>query len=266
MANLPPTRPYILLLSLAMQPWFDEMYTPLLRKLGDKAKVERITDEAEAIQQLDAIKKVQYQNRNPSQNQNQNQSQSQSQNQNQNQRRQREQQVPRAILVTDQRITEKNCPMRLVNLLKLYMGGGGTVILCCTFSNLSRWPDMDHFFRTKLDVPWVVSKYTREDLCLNLESYRLSGLIRRHRSLHDTSNQKAVFLKYVHIEDALYVEKPYVDEDEDDEYYSSIDPPPPEPLRTPVVFAPYGNGHVGYVGDVNQEEETDEVLLAMCDL
>ncbi|KAL1975374.1 hypothetical protein VTN31DRAFT_3766 [Thermomyces dupontii] len=251
MENRPPTRPYILLLSLSMQPWFDEIYTPLLCKLGAKAKVERITNETEAIQKI--------QNQNRRQNQNQGQSQNQ-------QRQQQPPQVPRAILVTDPRITEKNCPVRLVNLLKTYMGGGGTVILCCSFSSLVRWPDLDKFFRTKLDVPWVVSKYTREELCLNLESYRLSGLIRRHRSLHDTSYQKAVFLKYVHIEDALYVEKPYDDEDdyEDDEY--PLDPPPPEPLRTPVVFAPYGNGHLGYVGDVNQQEETDEVLLAMCDL
>lgn len=34
--------------------------------------------------------------------------------------------------------------------------------------------------------------------------------------------------------------------------------------QTPVVFRNFGQGSIGYVGDVNREEGSEEVILAMC--
>ncbi|KAK0717701.1 hypothetical protein B0T26DRAFT_645480, partial [Lasiosphaeria miniovina] len=34
--------------------------------------------------------------------------------------------------------------------------------------------------------------------------------------------------------------------------------------ETPVAFARVGNGRLGYVGDVNAEEDSDTIILAMC--
>jgi len=34
--------------------------------------------------------------------------------------------------------------------------------------------------------------------------------------------------------------------------------------ETPVAFARTGNGRLGYVGDVNGEENSDSIVLAMC--
>ena len=58
-------------------------------------------------------------------------------------------------------------------------------------------------------------------------------------------SQKATKLKYVEAGDALY----------------SADA-----KQTAVAFAKYGKGWVGYVGDVNGEEGSDKVILAMCGL
>jgi hypothetical protein len=34
--------------------------------------------------------------------------------------------------------------------------------------------------------------------------------------------------------------------------------------QTPVAFGKFGQGSIGYVGDVNTEEGSDQVILAMC--
>lgn len=34
----------------------------------------------------------------------------------------------------------------------------------------------------------------------------------------------------------------------------------------PAVYAPLGNGWVGYLGDVNGEDPSSEVVLAMCQI
>lgn len=34
--------------------------------------------------------------------------------------------------------------------------------------------------------------------------------------------------------------------------------------ETPVAFTKFGQGHIGYIGDVNSEDETHHVILAMC--
>jgi len=39
---------------------------------------------------------------------------------------------------------------------------------------------------------------------------------------------------------------------------------PVDQAQTPVAFTKIGDGSLGYIGDVNAEEESDNVVLAMC--
>lgn len=73
---------------------------------------------------------------------------------------------------------------------------------------------------------------------------------------------KAVHVKGARKEDAVYVTTP------DSRIQSHVFAPESAhtPDQTPVCFTSVGNGFLGYVGDVNAEEETTWVILTMCNL
>jgi hypothetical protein len=72
-------------------------------------------------------------------------------------------------------------------------------------------------------------------------------------SLPACYSQKAVFLK--NVEDAAAWYRP-----SKDSVIESL------MAQTPVALAKVGEGKLGYVGDVNKEEGSDAVVLAMCGL
>ena len=74
-------------------------------------------------------------------------------------------------------------------------------------------------------------------------------------------SQKAVFLKNVAKEAAVYLPSG------SSRTQSLVFPPAQVDCeQTPVVFAHIGEGWLGYVGDVNNEAESQAVVLAMCGL
>lgn len=80
-------------------------------------------------------------------------------------------------------------------------------------------------------------------------------------AIHFSYSLKAVFLKSVEPSAAVYLPT--------DESRTESHVFPPERVdtkQTPVAFTRYGEGWLGYVGDVNTEEGSDEVILAMCGL
>ena len=160
---------------------------------------------------------------------------------------------PNGVFVTDPDIAvSKNHAVS--EQLKDYVHNGGTLVLGGLFSAQIRPNDLGKYMREKWDLPWEAGSYHRTTLFLN------DQVVNRPSSgLPSSYSQKAVFLKNVDPDTAWYVAT-------DRSVPESLIPMPGrgiDLLETSVAFVRIGNGSLGYVGDVNAEEGTDAVVLAM---
>jgi hypothetical protein len=156
-------------------------------------------------------------------------------------------QPPQVVLVTDRNVRTK---------LFDYVHRGGILVLMGNFSSLTRPNDMDKFFR-EAGLPWTKAEYLRTTVYRNDTERTLL-----HSSLPSSYSQKAVFLANVSINDAWYL--PTDSSRTESLVFHSEQVQ--DLQQTPVAFAKLGNGKLGYVGDVNGEEGSDAVVLAMCGL
>jgi hypothetical protein len=220
------SEPCVLLLTLDSQTWFDEMYARLIESLVSRAKIERASTATAAIRRLSSADEVR----------------------------------PRAVLVTDTGLTEGKHPNDLLDTVLSYVRSGGTIVFCCLFAGFSHAPDFNQFFRTKLSLPWQFGDYYRTTVHL-AQTHRVRDVLNKKSNLHKEYSQKAVYLKNAEPDSAVYVPS------EESDTESFVFAPHPVNFRqTPVAFTGYGLGWLGYVGDVNTEEGTDEAVLAMCGL
>lgn len=137
-------------------------------------------------------------------------------------------------------------------------GGGGTVVFYKRFSSESCLPDMEKLFSGAFGLPWKASSYHRSTFVLRAENMRR---LTPAAELPPQCSVKAVHLMDVEEKDRLYVPR-------SDSCIESFvfAPNPIDQNETPVAWADVGEGMVGYIGDVNSEEEGERVLLAMCGL
>ncbi|KAH6649480.1 hypothetical protein F5144DRAFT_607639 [Chaetomium tenue] len=146
---------------------------------------------------------------------------------------------PSVILVTDGAITrqQKLCE-RVIDLLR----GGTTVILAGCFSSMVTQGQFNRFF-ARLGLPWQRGSYQRESVELRPQVVgdRLAA------RLPSSYSQKALFVANVESSEVWYAERETSNE-------------------AAVVFSKVGAGKLGYVGDVNGEEGSEAVVLAMCGL
>jgi hypothetical protein len=138
-----------------------------------------------------------------------------------------------------------------------YVRSGGTAIFAGHFSGFIRPADLNRLFRSHWNLPWEFGDYHRTTVYLNQRVQQGSKL-----ALPAAYSQKAVFLKNVAPDAALYL--PSTDSVTESHVF------PSEPVKnreqTPVAFTAVGEGWLGYVGDVNAETASDDVILAMCGL
>lgn len=138
--------------------------------------------------------------------------------------------------------------------LSAYVRDGGTVVLGGVFSGHVGPDDMKTYISEQWDVPWETGSYYRTTLSLNQQAVN-----RPTGGLPSSYSQKAVHLKNVDPDAAWYIAT-------DDSVVESLVPIPGnrvELLHTPVIFAKFGNGWLGYLGDVNGEVGTSAVALGM---
>jgi hypothetical protein len=150
--------------------------------------------------------------------------------------------LPTAIIITDSAITEPEHAALLEKIIS-YVRDGGTAILAGYFTCFVNWFDPHGFFR-RWDLPWEFASYTRETVYVNLHVQQIDKV-----GLPAAYNNKALFLKNVSRNAALY--HPLEDHNR---------------TETSVAFAAVGKGRLGYVGDVNGEEGTNAIIVAMCGL
>ncbi|KAK2763721.1 hypothetical protein FQN54_009337 [Arachnomyces sp. PD_36] len=163
---------------------------------------------------------------------------------------------PAAVFVTDPGIAN-HMNNDVLNMIKEYVTEGGTVIFGGLFASSIQPNDMHQFFRRGFGLSWEPGAYHRTTVHLNQNVARTLDSTRRLRPAY---SQKAVFLRNVEHLSALYL--PSTDSVTESHVFGPT--PVADLSQTPVVWHQLGNGFIGYIGDVNAEEGTDEVALAMC--
>lgn len=163
---------------------------------------------------------------------------------------------PDVVLITDEGITKRENAQVWDAVLE-YVRGGGTAILMGVFSGMTKVPDFAAFF-AKAGLSWDSASYHRTTVHLNRGAVaeELRG------RLPASYSQKAVNLTNVADVAAWY------GPDEMSHIESHVFRP--DNIRNldevPVAFGKVGQGNLGYIGDVNNEKESETVVLAMCGL
>lgn len=164
---------------------------------------------------------------------------------------------PKAVLITDPAII-KDENSGVLAKLKEYILNGGTAVFMGLFSSFIKPTDLTDLFRTHFNLPWQAGDYHRTTFQLN--SAAATSL--QSMKLKPSYSQKAVHLKNVDPTAALYL--PTGDSNLESLVFPSH---PIENLtETPVAWTAIGTGWIGYIGDVNTEDGSNDAVLAMCRL
>lgn len=151
---------------------------------------------------------------------------------------------PSAIIITDPYMA-KEVDDEVIDKLKHYILYGGTAIFGGLFGHFVNHVKMDEFWGDKLRLPWKKGGYMQTPLKLNPGAAPDLDLSKCHVSC----NLKPCFLTGVLKRNVLYLPR----------IGALIDS-----RQAPMVWSEYGDGHIGFIGDSNGEEESCKVLLAMC--
>ncbi len=155
-----------------------------------------------------------------------------------------------------------------------WVNAGGTVVIGCLFPSSISGREFDQFFE-KWGVPWKMGNHSRTTFVLNRLNLQLEYYEREN--LAASYSMEALRLKGVKDEDVLYAppedrdKYKYKDDwegDSDNKDLSVLSHELPPPLvddlpHVAVAYTRIGKGFLGYVGDVNGEEKTTSVILAM---
>jgi hypothetical protein len=127
-----------------------------------------------------------------------------------------------------------------------YTNDGGIVIFGIAFSSFVLPDHLARFFKDKWALNWELSPSHRYMFAINPRT-RDNPLFtdERHLGLLDEYSMRVVFLSGPKPEDFIYVAGP-------------------DRAQGPAVFVKYGNGFLGWIGDINQEIGTTQLLLTMC--
>jgi hypothetical protein len=131
MAATTSVKPQILLISLDLQPWFDDMYSSLIDQLHDKATIQRARKGHAAIRRLS-------------------------------------EDPPKAVLVTDAAITTKRYA-NIWDALLTYVRDGGIAVCMGLFSSSVPPLKIKPFFE-KAGLPWEAGSYHRTTVVLDKDN------------------------------------------------------------------------------------------------
>jgi len=161
------------------------------------------------------------------------------------------------VLVTDPGIVEPQYTAVVSKLVEL-VKSGGSVVIGGLFSSFVHWNDMDTFFKSAWGLKWTGGPYHRTTFSLN----QSHDLAKRNPSLEKSYSMKALHLAGVEMGDGVYFPT--------DESRIESMVLPPDPVRnlseSSAVQTRIGKGYLGYIGDVNGEVASTNVVLAMLGL
>ncbi|KAJ5381425.1 uncharacterized protein N7496_003853 [Penicillium cataractarum] len=213
--------PEIFLLSLAYLEFLDQTYSSLIDKLAASATLKRAKKADAAIRYL-------------------------------------EQNNPKAIIITDQGLTER-ANANVLQKVVSYIRNGGIAIVGLHFPSFVTMDAMNNFFASGFALPWKRGDYHRTDFAFN-PSYNLP------REVNASSLPGPYSMKTLHIMDARPSEKIFVPIANAQTQSHVFPPGYVDQSQAAVTGAKIGNGHLIYCGDVNGEAGSDSVILAFCGL
>ena len=162
---------------------------------------------------------------------------------------------PAVIFCADESLTVST-RISLVQDALSYVRTGGVLIFMGLFSSFSRPPNIGSLF-SRLELPWASGDYHRTTFQLNPEMSHFDT-----KALAQSYSQKALQLAHVSYDDAIYLSS------DSSRIESRVFGPRRvgDQTQTPAALGNVGEGFIGYIGDVNNEEETTPVMLGMCGL
>lgn len=159
----------------------------------------------------------------------------------------------KSVLVADEGIIESENSEVLSSLIG-WVNAGGIAVVGYLFPAFTNPSEFNRFFK-KWGLPWKMGNYHRTTFVLNPSIPQLSS---HSANLTTSYSMKAVHLKGVNAEDILYAPA------EDSRVESRVFGPSPVDLsHVPAACTRIGDGFLGYIGDVNAEEGSTGVILAM---
>ncbi|KAJ7115810.1 hypothetical protein C8R44DRAFT_214703 [Mycena epipterygia] len=162
---------------------------------------------------------------------------------------------PEAVLVVDAAITYEENTDVLQQLIR-FARAGGIVVCCSNFSNNMDFREADVFF-SQWRLPWDAGSYFRTAIHLNSRS--VAGMSSEGLS----ASYSVKSLSLVHIGPAEHTVYNPSSSSLIESHVFESDMFPVDPAESPCAYAPVGRGYFGYVGDVNSEEDSTRVVLAM---
>jgi hypothetical protein len=156
---------------------------------------------------------------------------------------------PKAIFITDPALVDA-ANSAVLQRVTSYVRGGGTAVIGGSFSGWVQPQEIGNWFSSQWGLTWKFGSYHGDTVYLNPLAQRVP-----HMGLPAAYSQKAIFLKDVGSNASWYLTPKYTDEESGEQLVDT--------QETPVAFTLLGSGWLGYVGDVNAEEGSDAVILAM---
>ena len=162
-----------------------------------------------------------------------------------------------AIYVADAGII-KSTNSRVLTKVVEFTKSGGTIVVGGFFPSMASNPEMSRFF-SAFGLSWKKGSYDRS--LSNAVWTSESG--KRQPSLPESYSMKAVSIESIRPSDIVHMDSG--DLWDDDDFDVLMKPATPD-FEPPVLLTRVGNEYLGYVGDVNGEEESADVVLFLPDL
>ncbi|CZT04072.1 uncharacterized protein RCO7_05669 [Rhynchosporium graminicola] len=166
--------------------------------------------------------------------------------------------TPKAIIATDEGLAKPENAAFIPRLLS-YLQNGGVVIFGLHFPNFVTDVMFENLFKGSFDLAWKRGDYQRGTFEVN-DFYTLP------RGVAPSSLPSAYSMKALHVRDAKPQERILVPVAGSKTQSMVFAPSDVDRSQAAVVGARIGNGYLAYVGDVNGEEESDDVILVLCGL
>ncbi|RFU30491.1 hypothetical protein B7463_g5864, partial [Scytalidium lignicola] len=165
---------------------------------------------------------------------------------------------PKAIIVTDEGITEPTT-RPVVEKLYTYIQNGGRVIIGLHFPTFVAVGKLNYFFTHHFGLSWRRGSYTRDDFQLN-PACSLPNYVAA-RSFPPPYSMKALHLIGAKPEEKIFVPIPG-DPSQPARYTAEY----LDSTEARVLAARIERGYIVYIGDMNPEEGSDKVIVAFCGL
>lgn len=141
---------------------------------------------------------------------------------------------------------------KLREIVKQFVNGGRLAIFGCLFSSFITPPVMNDFFKN-LDLPWKSSDYNRTTF----------GITEIGKCLL-TNVTETFSVKALQLSNVLQQQKLYTPVENATVQSMVFAPEPVNSNLAMSAFGKIGKGAVAYIGDVNAEEECDDLIVALC--